>query len=79
VDSANSGSDYFAYLCIPASETTLHQKEYQLRLDLTFDDRLKKPTAKMNPVSWIAPLQGVDYCFIWSKLQQLCCRFCTRF
>jgi hypothetical protein len=26
VDSANSSSDYFAYLCIPASETTLHQK-----------------------------------------------------
>jgi hypothetical protein len=26
VDSVTSSSDYFAYLCIPASETTLHQK-----------------------------------------------------
>jgi hypothetical protein len=30
-----------------------------MRIDLTFDDRLKKPTAKMNPASWIARLQGV--------------------
>jgi hypothetical protein len=26
VDSVNTSSDYFAYLCIPASEATLHQK-----------------------------------------------------
>jgi hypothetical protein len=26
VDSVNSSINYFAYLCIPASETTLHQK-----------------------------------------------------
>jgi hypothetical protein len=26
VDSVNSSSDYFAYLCSPASETTFHQK-----------------------------------------------------
>jgi hypothetical protein len=26
MDSVNFSSDYFAYLCIPASETTLHQK-----------------------------------------------------
>jgi hypothetical protein len=26
VDSVNSSCDYFAYLCIPSSETTLHQK-----------------------------------------------------
>jgi hypothetical protein len=26
VDSVNSSSDYFVYLCIPASETMLHQK-----------------------------------------------------
>jgi hypothetical protein len=32
--------DSFVYLCIPASETTLHRKECQLRIDLTFDDRL---------------------------------------
>jgi hypothetical protein len=36
VNSVNSSSDYFAYLYIPASETTLHQ----LQIDLTFDDRL---------------------------------------
>jgi hypothetical protein len=34
-------------------------KECQLRTDLTFDDRSKKPTAKLNPASWIAGLQGV--------------------
>jgi hypothetical protein len=26
VDSVNSSSDYFAYLCIPPSETALHHK-----------------------------------------------------
>jgi hypothetical protein len=26
MDSVNSGSDYFAYLCTPASEITIHQK-----------------------------------------------------
>jgi hypothetical protein len=26
VDSVNSSSDYFAYVCIPAIEATLHQK-----------------------------------------------------
>jgi hypothetical protein len=30
--------------------------------DLTLDYRLQKPAAKMNPVSWIAQLQGMDYC-----------------
>jgi hypothetical protein len=35
------------------------RRECQLRIDLTFDDRLQKPTAKMNPASWIT-LQGVD-------------------
>jgi hypothetical protein len=40
VDSVNSSSDYFAYLCILPNNTTLHQKECQLRMDVTFDDRL---------------------------------------
>jgi hypothetical protein len=31
VDSVNSSSDYFAYLCIAGSETTLHQNEGKLR------------------------------------------------
>jgi hypothetical protein len=30
VDSVNSGSDYFAYLCIPESETMLHQKRMSI-------------------------------------------------
>jgi hypothetical protein len=30
------------------------RKVCQLRIELTFDDRLYKPTAKMNPASWIA-------------------------
>jgi hypothetical protein len=29
------------------------RKEYQLQIDLTFDNRLQKPTAKMNPATWI--------------------------
>jgi hypothetical protein len=36
VDSVNSSSDYFAYLCVPVSETTLQQKRrsigYQFHL-----------------------------------------------
>jgi hypothetical protein len=36
-------------------------------------------TAKMNPASWIAWLEGKDYgCLIWSNLQQLHCPSCTR-
>jgi hypothetical protein len=30
LDIVNSSSDYFAYLCIPASETTLHQKRMSI-------------------------------------------------
>jgi hypothetical protein len=33
--------------------------ECQLGINLTFDERLYKPTAKMSPASWIARLQGV--------------------
>jgi hypothetical protein len=38
VDSMNPSSDYFAYLCIPASETALHQK--RIWTELTFDGKL---------------------------------------
>jgi hypothetical protein len=51
VDSVNSSSNYFAYLCFPASETTLHHKRMSTVFDLTLDYRLQKPAAKMNPVS----------------------------
>jgi hypothetical protein len=30
VDSVNSNSDYFVYLCIPASETMLHQRRMSI-------------------------------------------------
>jgi hypothetical protein len=71
VDSVNASSDYFEYLCFPVSETTLHQKECHLQLNLTFVDRLLKPTAKMNSACWNALLQDMDYgCFTGSKLQQ---------
>jgi hypothetical protein len=30
VDSVNSSRDYFVYLCIPANETTLHQKRMSI-------------------------------------------------
>jgi hypothetical protein len=38
VDSVNSSSDYFAYLC--KVKPRFIRKEFQLRIDLTFDDRL---------------------------------------
>jgi hypothetical protein len=72
------------YSTPPPHETLLNQplffrKECQLWIDLTFDNRLQKPTAEMKPARWIAWLQVVDYCcLIWSKLQQLCCPSCTR-
>jgi hypothetical protein len=28
-------------------------------IDLSFDDRLQKPTAKLNPASWIARPKGL--------------------
>jgi hypothetical protein len=60
VDFMNSCSNYFAYLCIPGSKTTLHQKYIcQLRKKLTFYDRLWKTDARMNAASWIARMQGV--------------------
>jgi hypothetical protein len=42
VDSVNSSSDYFAYLCIPASETTLHQK----RISIVNRSRLRRQSVK---------------------------------
>jgi hypothetical protein len=45
-DSVNSSSDYFVYLCTAASESTLHKKECQLPIDLTFNNRLYKSIAK---------------------------------
>jgi hypothetical protein len=67
VDSVNPSSDYFAYLCIPASEITLLQKRCRLPIDLTFDDRLQKPSEKINLGSWIARLQGVHGLLLFYK------------
>jgi hypothetical protein len=77
VHSMNSSSDYFAYLCIPASETTLHQK----RMPTADRSQLQRHAAEINSKNepWIVWLQGVDYgCFTRSKLQQLCYCSCTR-
>jgi hypothetical protein len=61
-DFVNSSSDYFRiYLSLQVKPRFI-RKEYQLRIDLTFDDRLQKTSAKMNPLSWIVRLQDVDYC-----------------
>jgi hypothetical protein len=55
------------------------RKECQLLIDITFNNRLQKPTAKMNPASWTARLQGVVYCcYIGYNIEQMCCRSCTR-
>jgi hypothetical protein len=37
-------------------KTRFISNECQLLIDLTFDDRLQKPTAKMNPAIWIERL-----------------------
>jgi hypothetical protein len=55
----NFSSDYVAYLRIAVRKTTLRHKIWPLRIDITFDGRLQKQTAKMNPASWIARLFGV--------------------
>jgi hypothetical protein len=44
VDSVNSGNDYFAYLCIPANETTLHQK----RMSIADRAHLRRQTVETN-------------------------------
>jgi hypothetical protein len=78
VDSVNSTSDYFAYLCIPVSKTKLHQKGMPIAGQFHFGNRLQKPIAKINSGSWIAQLQGMDYCcFTGSGLHRLCCPSCT--
>jgi hypothetical protein len=51
------------------------RKECQLPIDLTFDDRLQKPTAKMNPVSWIARLQGVHGLLLFYRIALLALDF----
>jgi hypothetical protein len=44
VDSMNTSNDYFAYLCIPASETTLHQKT----MSIVDPSHLRRQTAETN-------------------------------
>jgi hypothetical protein len=44
VDSVNSSGDYFEYLCITASETTLHQK----RMPITDRLHLGRQTVETN-------------------------------
>jgi hypothetical protein len=60
VESANLSSDYFAYLCIPASETARRQK----RMPIVDRSQLRRQTvetnSKINSASRIARLQGVS-------------------
>jgi hypothetical protein len=44
VDSLNSSSDYFAYLFIPSSETTLHQK----RMSIADQSHLQQHTVETS-------------------------------
>jgi hypothetical protein len=44
VDSVNFSRDHFAYLCIPASETTLHQK----RMSSVDQSHLRWQTVETN-------------------------------
>jgi hypothetical protein len=45
--------------CVSLQVIPHFMKECQLRIGITFDNRLQKPIAKMNPASWIAQQQGV--------------------
>jgi hypothetical protein len=74
-------------LCIYASlrvkETTLHQKRMSIadwpHLRRQIVETGRNQLQKTNPAGWNVRLQGVDYCCsIRSKLQQLCCRSCTK-
>jgi hypothetical protein len=44
VDSVNASSDYFAYLCIPASEIMLHQE----RMSIADQSHLQQHTIETN-------------------------------
>jgi hypothetical protein len=71
VDSVDSSSDYFAHLCIPESETTLHQK----RMSIANRSHLRRQTIETNyknepclldrttaRIAWItALLQGLSF------------------
>jgi hypothetical protein len=45
------------------------RKECQLRIDFTFDEGLWKPTAKMNPASWITRLQGLHGLLLFYRVE----------
>jgi hypothetical protein len=80
VNSVNSSSDYFVYLCIPGSESMLHQKK-------NGNCGLISPSMtdcrnQLQKRSLLAESHGckawIIVFFIGSKLQQLCCTSCTR-
>jgi hypothetical protein len=59
VVSENFSSDILRIYVSLQAEPRFIRKQCQLRIDVTFGDRLHKPTAKTNPARWMARLQGV--------------------
>jgi hypothetical protein len=60
VDYADSSRDYFAHYASLQVKPRFIGKECQMRIDLTFEDRLWKSTAKRNSATWNARLQGMS-------------------
>jgi hypothetical protein len=53
VDSPNSSSDYFAYLCIPANETTLHQKRMSIADSfIVYPSQFRKMLRRYHEISF---------------------------
>jgi hypothetical protein len=62
-DSVSLQGKVFSYLCIPASETTLHQKRMSIA-----DQSHIQPTATTNPASWIVQLQGMHRLLLFYRV-----------
>jgi hypothetical protein len=57
VDSVNSSSSYFAYLCIPACETSLHQK----RMSIADRSHLRRQTVGTKKALITVVLWGLSF------------------
>jgi hypothetical protein len=73
VNSVNSSGDYFAYLCIPASETTLHQK----RMSIADCSHLQQQTEETNCKNELCQLDHTAARHAWITIVSLGLSFST--
>jgi hypothetical protein len=73
VDSVNSSSNYLAYLCIPASETTLHQKRMSGADRSHFSWKNVETNCKNELPSWIVYILYI-HIFHISQVQKCGCK-----